>query len=122
MTAALLEAKQKLASNFDQSISESVDDVLTRDNLHLSEPIKWPRLHVFAIDCKFAVDCKKVTRPELAPPRWKLEYLHSGDASGASRQIRIVNVRCWSNSGKHVAIERISPFDPTRTLHHGDFL
>jgi len=37
MTAALLEVKQKLASNFDQSISESIDDVLTRDNLHLSE-------------------------------------------------------------------------------------
>ena len=32
MTATLVEAKQKLASNFDQSISESIDDVLTRDN------------------------------------------------------------------------------------------
>jgi hypothetical protein len=38
MPTALAEAKQKLASNFDQSISESIDDVLTRDNLHLSEP------------------------------------------------------------------------------------
>ena len=38
MRAALVEASQKLASNFDQSISESIDDVLTRDNLHLSEP------------------------------------------------------------------------------------
>jgi hypothetical protein len=42
MTAALLEAKQKLTSNFDRSIFGPIDDVLTRDNLHLSEPTMAP--------------------------------------------------------------------------------
>jgi hypothetical protein len=31
MTAAFVEVKQKLTSNFDQSISESINDGLTRD-------------------------------------------------------------------------------------------
>src|ERR1700686_1102910 len=58
MTAALVEVKQKLASNFDQSISESIDDVLTRDNLYLSEPTNSENLTArpFAIDCKNAFD------------------------------------------------------------------
>jgi hypothetical protein len=54
MTAALMEAKQKLASNFGQSISGSIDDALTRDSLHLSEPTNGENStsRVFAVDCK----------------------------------------------------------------------
>jgi NADPH-dependent 7-cyano-7-deazaguanine reductase QueF-like protein len=37
MSATFLEPKQKFVSNYDQSIFEPIDDVLTRDNLHLSE-------------------------------------------------------------------------------------
>jgi hypothetical protein len=58
MTAALAEAKQKLASNSDHPISDSIDDVLTRDNLHLSEPTNSENLTIapFAVDCKKAFD------------------------------------------------------------------
>jgi hypothetical protein len=57
MTSALMEAKQKLASNFDQSISGSIDDALTRDNLRLSESKKGENyLFQRAVNCKNVID------------------------------------------------------------------
>ena len=60
MTAAFVEVKQKLTSNFRpvDSISESINNGLTRDNLHLSEPTKRQNLTArpFAVDCKNAFD------------------------------------------------------------------
>jgi hypothetical protein len=86
------------------------DNVLTRDNLHLSEPIKWPYFPFLQLTANLQLIAKK-PRGRIGPS--PMEALHSGDAaSGASRQVRIVDVRCWSNSGKHEAIESISPFDP----------
>jgi hypothetical protein len=65
MTATLFEAKQKLASNSGRSISQSIDDVLTRDNLHLSESINGPLLPTFAVDCKSEIGakCQGVRKP-----------------------------------------------------------
>jgi hypothetical protein len=44
MTATVVKAKQKLTSNFDQSISESIDDVLTRDTFTYRSP-KTGKIH-----------------------------------------------------------------------------
>jgi integrase len=64
MTAAPAKAKQKITSNFDRSNSESIDDVLTHGNIHLSK--NGSLIPLFAIDCKFAVDCKNASEAPVA--------------------------------------------------------